>query len=796
VNAAWAETGKQKIKVWCALLLPPAHAWASVPAQVCIRRDSGREASSRQARSRCLGADIDSSGNSSRGVGRAAHSFSFMHGTLWTLYPSAPTNIPARVSGAIDLRTRTSVVEALGKLRRELQLELEGLVALRTGLGRNLEELNKDIDLKRHMLELVNATEVQLEAQGRGQQATEGEGPRASTQATKGGGQRDVEEGGPGTSTQVTGPATPTSGTTSATRWGPPWLGSLLSLASLLWPFTSAPPLEQPRPSSPRVEPQPPSVSALPMVVWEEHLLLLLKCEEAARLGRTCKSLTVVVREHFRDVGTIKVQALPAALTTFPRARSLILEDDRLDWSRSLEAENMALLQHLCEGGRGRHLEVVRSASEDASGVVHKALQRGALPSLKAMDLDLECAVQRASLTRGFLGSLQELYLVVDAIDAQLAALGLVRQLPALTKLEVSVFGDPGDPDRVQWPLFIPPSLRTLRINVAECGPSSVRSLLGALHDMLVASGARLERLEVHTPSDFEEMGDGLLHLAQALRCCSPTLRAFLLGTCDNGMLRIDEKADDYDGHMQRLRDHWADLLAGVSACRELQVLVLPNIEVEPLFPPGTAFGRLTHLQVWDYKRKHPPDAGVMGLWELMASGGLPALAKLIVMLDGRCVRLEEVMTRVAPALEAVARTLTHLHLAVFEWRNDEVPVGYELGAALGKLRRLKDLVLGLFRDGQVYHAVTQGWFVSAWGRPLPLLWRVRVLMQVHSNSYLLASLLLPSVRVAGLDGYLKDSRAALLMACAVRQAGYKHTLELDTNSKALEGIVSAIRTL
>jgi hypothetical protein len=55
------------------------------------------------------------------------------------------------------------------------------------------------------------------------------------------------------------------------------------------------------------------------------------------------------------------------------------------------------------------------------------------------------------------------------------------------------------------------------------------------------------------------------------------------------------------------------------------------TIEVEPLFPPGTAFARLTHLEIGDYEREHPPDAGVMGLWELMASGGLPALAKLKV---------------------------------------------------------------------------------------------------------------------------------------------------------------------
>jgi hypothetical protein len=51
-----------------------------------------------------------------------------------------------------------------------------------------------------------------------------------------------------------------------------------------------------------------------------------------------------------------------------------------------------------------------------------------------------------------------------------------------------------------------------------------------------------------------------------------------------------------------------------------------------------------------------------MGLWELMASGGLPALAKLSVRFDGRLVG-EEVTSRMAAALEAVSGTLMHLEL-------------------------------------------------------------------------------------------------------------------------------------
>jgi hypothetical protein len=228
---------------------------------------------------------------------------------------------------------------------------------------------------------------------------------------------------------------------------------------------------------------------------------------------------------------------------------------------------------------------------------------------------------------------------------------------------------------------------------------------------------------------------------------------------------------------VEGLRVHWAELLAGVSACRELEVLVLPRIEVEPLFPPGTAFGRLTHLDICDYEREHSPDAGVVGLWELMASGGLPALAKLRVRLEGRWGGLEEVRTRVVPAFEAVAGTLRRLQLeneAEGKSLLSEEGLLYEWGLAVGKLRRLNNLSLDL-GDGWAYLAVAQGLAVSGGDRPLPLLWRVEVASYLDANADLLASLLLPSVWVF-VSSYLGDGRATLLVACALRQAGFKHT--------------------
>jgi hypothetical protein len=170
-----------------------------------------------------------------------------------------------------------------------------------------------------------------------------------------------------------------------------------------------------------------------------------------------------------------------------------------------------------------------------------------------------------------------------------------------------------------------------------------------------------------------------------------------------------------------------------------------------------------------------------MGLWELMASGGLPALAKLKVTLFEPEEGDEEVRSRVAPALEAVAGTLTQLR---FEWLSQQLDVGYELGVAVGKLRRLKDLTLDLSCDGRVYHAFAQGMAAGGGDRPLPSLWRVWVVEPVRANADLLASLLLPSVRVLVTPLFFHDDpaadRAALLTACALRREGYKHTWAVE----------------
>jgi hypothetical protein len=649
------------------------------------------------------------------------------------------------------------VLAALAEAREHLRSELVRLADERVTLEAKpegpveyLQWLDSEVEGTRRMLGLVEATKEELAAQG--QELVHGEKPdKSSTDAGEEVRAHDSADSSCSASDiRVT--CKQHTPTTALKR-------SRLSLSETL-----------------------PQALSIPVGVWEDHLLPLLMSKDAARLGRTCKVLRGVAREHFKDLGKFKLRKLQAALTSFPRARTVVLEDSYEEWDDKGRRE---LLDWLCEEERGSYLEAMTAEGLYSGGRswIHEAVLSGAVPSIKCVDAGHP--FEREALTEGLLGGVQELRIDLvlfgddddddDDVAPQLEALGLVAELPALAKLEVRVGGQDDSP--VEWPPFIPPSLKALTVDVSDWDLLlTTESLLPALPRVLGASGAKLDRLELRIPVDHEELVEALVHVAQVLRCCPPTLKEFVLKTGEVVYDEYDDESDEYKAQVERLRVPWADVLAGVSACRELEVLVLPRIKGEPLFPAGTAFGRLTHLEISDQKRGQPPDAGVMGLWELMASGGLPALAKLSVTLEGRWGGTEEVRTRVAPALEAVAGTLTHLYL-VHGWLiHGEVGMGYELGVALGKLRRLKDLALNLSADGRIYHAVVQGLAASGGERPLPLLWRLRVGIHqpLYHNIDLLASLLLPSVRVFGTCHSSREQ--TIVTACALRQAGYKHT--------------------
>jgi hypothetical protein len=121
---------------------------------------------------------------------------------------------------------------------------------------------------------------------------------------------------------------------------------------------TPAAALKRSHPASPDVEPQPQPLPtrAIPTAVWEDHLLPLLTAEDALELSCTCKALRGVVREHFiGDLGTVILENLQAALTTFPRARSVdtYLNGDRV-WGVKQRKELVEWLRGGGTGGRSR----------------------------------------------------------------------------------------------------------------------------------------------------------------------------------------------------------------------------------------------------------------------------------------------------------------------------------------------------------------------------------------------------------------------------------------------------------
>jgi hypothetical protein len=525
-------------------------------------------------------------------------------------------------------------------------------------------------------------------------------------------------------------------------------------------------------------------------VVWGDHLRPMLTYREAVRLQRTCKVLKKVVREHYKDLsqrcrGGIRIERLHEMLTTFPSARVVppYCHDSR-DWTPE---RSEALMQWLRGEGHGGAITAIMPYGDGAavaSTSILEAWRAGALPSLKRVAATPDFPSHRAVLTEVPLGGVHELCLRISSSqdwEPQLPALGVVRQLPVLTKLTLQACAPKNFELLAQWPAFIPASLNVLSI-VAKHSEGLSQSLLIALPGVIGASGAVLERLEIEvTLSHVEKVDDRLINVAQALRC-SPTLRVLNLSKsgpifCRGGARGMSGRGDANvrADHMEQLRVQWADVISRLSSCRELQVLVLPSISVELVFPPDTFFAHLVHLRISDDEREHPPGAGVMGLWELMASGGLPALTKLKVTFEGRLPGLEKTRTRVAPALEAVAGTLTHLHLTYGGAGRSDERAAYELGVAVGKLRRLKKLTLDLFEDGRAYHAVAQGLAAGGSGCPLPLLWRVAVIsfIQYDDAEDLLTSLLLPSVRVFSFHGFNFQSK--LRMACALRQVGYSH---------------------
>jgi hypothetical protein len=174
------------------------------------------------------------------------------------------------------------------------------------------------------------------------------------------------------------------------------------------------------------------------------------------------------------------------------------------------------------------------------NGTVHAALWRGALPSLRNVVLRLMHERHRDVLALGLLRGMHELRLSLVCYDLkpQLEALGLVRQLPPWPSSTWRC-------QSLESMMKVTPLCGTARPSShppsRPCALTSGTSIRVNIYFIIGASGAAIERLEVSFFSEMWYLGDGLVHLAQALRCCSPTLKDFRLSTSPRGEIYLEK---------------------------------------------------------------------------------------------------------------------------------------------------------------------------------------------------------------------------------------------------------------
>jgi hypothetical protein len=166
-----------------------------------------------------------------------------------------------------------------------------------------------------------------------------------------------------------------------------------------------------------------------------------------------------------------------------------------------------------------------------------------------------------------------------------------------------------------------------------------------------------------------------------------------------------------------------------------------------------------------------------------MANGRLPALATLRIDFCNGLLWEEgqgggEGGCRLASAFEAVAGTLRRLTFSGGRVTDLPARACYELGGAIGKLRRLRYLQLQFISDGRAIHEVARGLAASG---GCPELFAVDADDISKNLDWLVhePSLIVPSVRSLTLRCARCTEEEALLLCCGLVQAGYRHGLRI-----------------
>jgi hypothetical protein len=493
-------------------------------------------------------------------------------------------------------------------------------------------------------------------------------------------------------------------------------------------------------------------VTALPSSVWQEHVRPVLSLKEAVGLRGVCKALRgMVAAWPVRLYGSLHAEKLQVALTCFPAAERLAITSKKA-LAPAEESRMVELLR-----GHGGTLKHVDAGGGGAKQLLSSAVRAGALPNLIDFDFFLHLPTDREILSGGMLPLLQTVKLQVTHPE-QVSAFDHLRQLRHLRSLWLSSRGALGP----AFPPFPPPSLKALTLEIDDA--ATIESLLDQLPSALRTRGTRLEEIDVRTspfiPGGLRaECGDAL---AEVLCACSSTLKIFRV---KNLLLRVPGPT------------RIPPLTPGLfSCCPTLEVLHCPWDAFSALPATCPTFPRLTELVLSGGPGEDID--GTLTVWDIMASGRLPALATLVISRVHRA--WWEDWTGVdsagpmAGAFEAVGRTLKKLAFSGSCGGYGLLPAGacYELGAAIGKLRRFRFPDIDLLNNGRDYHAVGRG--VAASGG-CPELFELR-LDRVDKNLDLLAcepSLIVPSVRVPDFVGCGTEEEA-LVFCCGLVQMGHK----------------------
>jgi hypothetical protein len=478
-------------------------------------------------------------------------------------------------------------------------------------------------------------------------------------------------------------------------------------------------------------------VTVLPLDLWRERLRPCLSGEEAVRLRGVCRALKGLVMGWPMRLAGRGVLPCEAVLACFPAAEHLAIRFDE----PLAPAEESKIVELLRRHGTLKRVDwrggaVVRRLLLSAVGA-------GALPNLTYFHFSLGDPSDRQILSHGLLPLLEEVHVTIEMDrKMQVAALEPLRRLPRLRRLWLWVYCDGGQEVAFPLPPFIPPSLKSLNLDISP--GRLLEPLLGELPSMLQASGAALEEVRL-CPLVGDPAGYGAA-LARVLRACSSTLKTVGLayhGIHVFGPPRIGELA-----------------LALTSCCATLEVLHCAWAVFSAISATGPTFPRLTELRLWGEADEDIDLASPA--WDIMANGRLPALTSLNITIEYQ-LRWEQGGGRLSRALEAVAGTLRRLTLIGSLEEDSPTGASYELGAAIGRLRRLRFFDLNLFPDGRDYHALGRG--VAASGG-CPELLEVTVL-SLERNLDCLAyepSLFVPSVRDLYIGGRGTEEEALLLL--------------------------------